>query len=240
MKNISQLKVGKIVAINFRTSKVLTAHNIDFCCKGGVTLEEACKERNLSLDQIIAELEESFKTPDAFDYEHLDLKELIDIIVNNHHKYVENTVPALRTYLNKLSEVHGGNHPELLEIREMFDSSAEALVVHMRKEETIVFPYIKAMVEAKERDFPLSEPYFGHLNNPLQLMEEDHDLEGERFREIARLSGNYECPEDGCQTYSVAYALLKEFEEDLHKHIHLENNILFAKARALYSEIIPN
>ena len=147
------------------------------------------------------------------------------------------TIPALRAYLEKLCRVHGDRHPELFEINELFIAGSAALLSHMEKEEQVLFPYIKAMVESKTKGFPLSKPHFGDIENPIQVMEQEHEDEGERFRQIAELTNQYECPPDGCQTYKVAYAMLQEFEEDLHKHIHLENNILFPAARELYKEI---
>ena len=236
MKNLAQTKVGKIVATNFRTSTVLTAHNIDFCCGGGITLEEACRNKNADLDEVIRELEEALRTKDSHPYHDLTLDVLIDTIVNVHHKYVRTTIPALQSYLDKLCDVHAERHPELLQIRELFDEGATALLAHMNKEELVLFPYIKAMVEAKHNGFPLSKPHFGDIANPIHVMEDEHEQEGARFRKIAALSNQYDCPPDGCQTYWVAYAMLKEFEEDLHKHIHLENNILFPSARKLFND----
>ena len=236
MKNLAKTKVGAIVASNFRASRVLTAHHIDFCCGGGVTLEEACTRNHADLSQVQKELEETFKTQDAFNFQELELDQLIDTIVNVHHSYVLATIPALRAYLDKLCRVHGERHPELYEINELFIAGSEALLSHMNKEEQVLFPYIKAMVESKIKGFPLSRPHFGDIENPIQLMEQEHQDEGARFQQIAELTNQYECPPDGCQTYKVAYAMLQEFEEDLHKHIHLENNILFPAARQLFKE----
>jgi len=235
MENLAQTKVGKIVANNYRTSTVLTAHGIDFCCKGGITLEEACQNKGVAVDDIISQLEDTFKTADELAFEDLKPTELIHRIVTVHHKYVEATIPALQAYMEKLCTVHGERHPELYKIRDLFTGAAEALTAHMKKEELVLFPYIEAMEEAKTNDFELSKPHFGDIENPIRMMEDEHSTEGERFEEIARLSDNYTCPPDGCQTYWVAYALLREFEDDLHKHIHLENNILFPKARKLYA-----
>lgn len=237
MKNLAQTKVGAIVASNFRASRVLTAHHIDFCCGGGITLEEACRNKEQDLNVVLRELEETFKTKDDFNFQELELDQLIDTIVNVHHSYVRVTIPALRAYLEKLCRVHGDRHPELFGINELFIAGSAALLSHMEKEEQVLFPYIKAMVESKTKGFPLSKPHFGDIENPIQVMEQEHEDEGERFHQIAELTNQYECPPDGCQTYKVAYAMLQEFEEDLHKHIHLENNILFPAARELYKEI---
>ena len=103
----------------------------------------------------------------------------------------------------------------------------------MKKEELILFPYIRKMVKAKKFGESLPKSHFGNVENPIAMMEHEHDTEGERFRKIYRLSSNYTTPADGCTTYRVAFAMLQEFEEDLHEHIHLENNILFPKAITL-------
>ena len=149
---------------------------------------------------------------------------------------MSSTIPVLQAYLNKLCQVHGERHPELFKVNELFDEAAIALLSHMEKEEFVLFPFIKSLVEASENQYPLSEPYFGHIENPIAMMEHEHATEGERFRNIAKLTNQYEPPSDACQTYRVTYALLKEFEEDLHLHIHLENNILFPKSIELFKE----
>ncbi len=234
---ITQRKVGGIVASNFKTAKVFTSYGIDFCCKGGISLEEACANKGVDMAQVLEDLETASKTPEEVIYAALSPSELIAHIIDNHHQYVENTLPVLTAYLQKLAAVHGDRHPELFEIRDEFLAAAEALTLHMRKEELILFPYINAMEDAQRNKFLLSVPHFGHINNPIHMMEEEHDTEGERFRTIARLSSNYTPPSDGCQTYRVAFAMLKEFEEDLHTHIHLENNILFPTAISLYTAL---
>lgn len=236
MENLAHTKVGKIVAANYKTSAVFTSHDIDFCCGGGITLEEACKNKNQDLSKVIQELEETFKTKDVHHWQEMDLDQLIDMIIEVHHGYVLATIPALQLYLEKLCRVHGSRHPELFAIRDLFEEGAAALRNHMNKEEMVLFPYIKAMVQSKQNGFPLSKPHFQDINNPIQMMESEHEDEGERYRKIAQLTDNYTCPPDGCQTYRVTYALLNEFEEDLHKHIHLENNILFPKSQELFQE----
>lgn len=235
MENLSKTKVGKIVATNYRAASIFSTYHIDFCCQGGITLEEACHRRQIPLDTVAAKIRESLKAPNSEDYQHRSLDDLINLIVNVHHKYVVATAPALLAYLEKLCARHGDRHPELHSIMELFGAAASELETHMQKEELVLFPYIRAMVEAQRNGFPLSKPYFGDIENPIQMMEREHANEGERFQEIAQLSGNYDCPADGCQTYIVAYAMLKEFEDDLHKHIHLENNILFPGARELFN-----
>lgn len=144
----------------------------------------------------------------------------------------------MKQFLDKLCKVHGANHPELFEINEQFNASAGELAMHMKKEELILFPYIKKMVASKSNHQPEGKPNFGTVQNPINMMMEEHNVEGERFRKIAHLSYNYNPPADACNTYRVAFSLLKEFEEDLHLHIHLENNILFPKSVTLEKELI--
>ncbi|MEP6802932.1 MAG: hemerythrin domain-containing protein, partial [Flavobacterium sp.] len=143
---------------------------------------------------------------------------------------------VLRQFLDKLCKVHGESHPELFKINELFTECAGELSQHMKKEELMLFPFIKRMVKTKESNGVLSPPSFGSVSNPIAMMMQEHNNEGERFNEIAVLTNNYTAPSDGCTTYKVTFAMLKEFEEDLHKHIHLENNILFTKAVILEEE----
>lgn len=239
MENLIEKKVGKIVAENFRTAQVFTKYGIDFCCKGGIKLETACKNHGVDENEILSDLDDVLKVPEQVHFRDFKLSELIDHIIKNHHDYVEKTIPVLKAYLQKLEVVHGQRHPELSPIKELFFEAADALTVHMKKEELILFPYIKAMEEANSSHFALSKPHFGHIENPISMMEEEHDTEGERFRKISDLSQEYTTPSDGCQTYRVAFSMLKEFENDLHTHIHLENNILFPKAKEIYSLINP-
>lgn len=129
--------------------------------------------------------------------------------------------------------MHGKNHQELFAINKLFEQGAGELMAHMKKEEFILFPYIRRLTMSKKENLPLGTAPFGSVENPIQMMMKEHDTEGERFRKISELSHNYNPPKDGCNTYMVSYALLKEFEADLHMHIHLENNILFPKAISL-------
>ncbi|MFC3414327.1 iron-sulfur cluster repair di-iron protein [Algoriphagus hitonicola] len=237
METLLEKKVGGIVAENFRTARVFNQYGIDFCCKGGIKLTDACEKKGVSATQVAAELEEAIRETDAVDYRQFSLSQLIDHIVTTHHKYVEDTIPALKFFTEKIEKVHGDRHPELSEIRKEFAQAADALTIHMKKEEFVLFPFIKAMQDAKMSGFPLSEPHFGHIENPIHMMEDDHEIEGDRFRRISDLTSEYTAPADACQTYRVAFSMLQEFEQDLHKHIHLENNILFPSALQLFKEL---
>lgn len=237
IQELANRKVGGIVAENFKTAKVFTEYGIDFCCKGGISLSDACEKNGVALDRILTDLKLAVIQPEEVHFKAFGLGQLIDHIVTTHHQYVENTIPPLKIYLPKIASVHGDRHPELLEVAQEFLLAADALTTHMKKEELILFPYIKAMEEADRTGLPLSKAHFGHIDNPIAMMEDEHDTEGERFRRISVLTDGYTCPPDGCQTYRVAFAMLKEFEADLHTHIHLENNILFPKAQELFKKL---
>ncbi len=236
MDSLSKTKVSKIVAQNYKTARVFTRYGIDFCCNGGIPLEQACESKEVDLREIENEISKILSTPIENDYQKMELDKLIEHIVSRHHAYVSSTIPILQPYLNKLCEVHGERHPELFQVNELFNKTAIALTSHMKKEESILFPFIKSLVGVSSTPKPLSEPYFGHIENPIAMMEHEHAEEGERFRKIAKITNQYEPPSDACQTYLVTFALLKEFEEDLHLHIHLENNILFPKSIELFTE----
>lgn len=226
--------IGHIVARNYRTADVFKKYGIDFCCKGGRLLEEVCKEKNLNLATIENELIEKMAvvTPVIEDvYQSMQLDELTTHIENVHHKYVRDNITVLMGYLHKINSVHGPRHPELTEIYSLFEGCAHELTQHMVKEETVLFPAIKKLAAAFRDETTSIKPFFfGPLSNPIGMMEDEHVAEGERFFRIAELSNNFTTPPDGCTTYDVAYRKLKEFQDDLFLHIHLENNILFPGA----------
>ncbi|MGN7515905.1 MAG: iron-sulfur cluster repair di-iron protein [Allomuricauda sp.] len=235
MNDTLEKSIGQLVAEDYRTAQVFKAHKIDFCCKGNRTLTEVATKKGLNLEAISEELEavRSNGQENLPDFKTWPLDLLIDYIEKTHHRYVEKQIPVLKQYLNKLCRVHGERHPELYEIYEQFNTSAGELSMHMKKEELVLFPYIRKMVAGPTGSEALEKPHFGSVSNPIQMMMEEHDNEGERFRTIAKLSNDYTPPEDACNTYRVAFSLLQEFEDDLHRHIHLENNILFPKSEKL-------
>ena len=232
--NIKTDFIGEIVAEDFRTAAIFKKYGIDFCCKGGRTIEEACSPKSLDKDQIYSDIENLPKTDgNSIDFNSWPLDLLADYVEKTHHRYVEEKTQMIIPYLNKLCKVHGERHPEVFEINTLFIESARDLAAHMKKEELILFPFIKRMVEAERKGEKLETPRFGTVENPVDSMKHEHTVEGERFEKIAKLTNSYQFPADACGTYQVTYKMLEDFESNLHKHIHLENNILFPKAIAL-------
>ena len=235
MNALEQITVGELVAGDFRTAAVFSKYGIDFCCKGNRTLEEVCEKKGLDSnaieDELVAVLES--KSDSSIDFKSWPTDLLIDYIEKTHHRYVEEKSIALLFYLDKLCKVHGQRHPELFEIALHFKICAGELAQHMKKEELILFPFVKKMYYALRDNTNIEQPHFGTVDNPIAMMQDEHENEGERFRKIAQLTNDYNPPADACETYKVTFAMLKEFEQDLHKHIHLENNIVFPKAKAM-------
>ena len=223
--------IGELVAEDFRAAEVFRKYKIDFCCKGNRTIEEACDNKKYNAAEVYADLEKINEGKSAdIDFNSWPLDLLADYVEKTHHKYVEENSVVLIQYLNKLCKVHGDRHPELFEITKLFTESAKDLGAHLKKEEEILFPFIKKMVAAKQNGETIEKSDFDTVESPIAMMKDEHTVEGERFEEIAKLTNNYQFPDDACGTYQVTYRMLEDFENDLHKHIHLENNILFPKA----------
>lgn len=232
--------VGVLVAQDYRTASVFKQNGIDFCCNGNRSIEEACSQKQKDAGDLIQRLEEvTAQNTDAssVDFNSWPLDLLADYIEKKHHRYIERKIQEINPFLNKVVTVHSDRHPELIEIEKLFIESAGELTTHMKKEELMLFPFIRKMVTAQQSGTVAHAP-FGTVQNPIQMMMHEHNTEGERFRKIAELTCDYTSPQDACNTYRVTYALLKEFEDDLHRHIHLENNILFPKAIELEQTLV--
>lgn len=234
--------LGQLVLDYPGAAEVLEKYGIDFCCNGARTLSEACRENELEPGALLTALAEHYEavkedagTP-AFRSWPLDL--LADYIEKKHHRYVAENLPLITRYLEKILSVHGSAHPELSQVSALFKESAGELTRHMKKEELILFPFIRKLVKLKTAGQSIDASAAGAMEQPVRMMMHDHSAEGERFRKIAALTHQYTPPEDGCATYQAALSKLKEFESDLHQHIHLENNLLFPGAVAMEKELV--
>jgi len=231
-------KIVDIVKESLGTADVFDKYNIDFCCGGDKPIEKACREKGVDSEQLVRELNEKLSMSDSETkfINNLNPAELCDYIEKRHHSYVTEAIPVIQQYLEKVCEAHGQSHPELFKVRDHFDTSAGQLSQHMKKEELILFPFIRKMQKAKAENQSIEKPHFGSVDNPISMMKEEHSNEGARFEEISSLTNNYEVPQDACNTFRVTYHKLKEFEDDLHRHIHLENNVLFPEAIRMQEE----
>lgn len=224
--------LGEIVAKDLRKAQVFKKYGLDFCCGGKKTVKEACAEKGLDVTKVEKELQQADALPASrpLPYGDWSLDFLADYIVNTHHSYVRKNLPDIKAYANKVMKVHGSRHAELLRINQLVEEIYAELTAHLVKEEKVLFPYIKELVAATNGTQLLQASHFGTVQNPINMMEMEHEIVGKNLAEIRVLSNDYTLPEDACASYSLLFRMLDEFEEDLHLHIHLENNILFPKA----------
>lgn len=233
--------LGEIATKDLRKAEVFKKYGLDFCCGGKKTVKEACAEKGIDVAQVERELQEADKNPTTrpLPYNDWGLDFLADYIVNTHHSYVRKSLPDLRGYALKVAQVHGDRHPELIPIYKLVEEVNKEMTEHQVKEEKILFPFIKELVHAKDRSQSPSVAQFGSVENPIHMMEDEHEHVGKCMEDIRTLSNNYTLPGDACASYSLLFKMLNDFEEDLHIHIHLENNILFPKAIALEKDLNP-
>ncbi len=235
VKPIATRTIGEIVAEDYRAAAIFENHGIDFCCGGKVSLATACATAAIDLDELVRQIADVKSTPVARseNYAGWSLSFLIDYILNNHHTYINENAGPIAAYAHKIATVHGGHHSELLQIAAIFDKLAAELAEHLREEEDVFFPAVKraetagkagATPEAKDRET---------ITSSLAKLGREHEEVGDAIHRIRHLAKGFEVPDDGCNTFEVTYRKLEEFEDDIHKHVHLENNILFPKAAHL-------
>lgn len=214
-------------------TRVFEKLGIDYCCGGNRSLTDACATAGITFEEVMKSLEAetaSLQQSAEPDFQKSTLEKLVSHIVTKHHEFTRLEIARLDALLEKVFGVHGENHPELFKIHPLFRELGAELETHMGKEELMLFPYIVRMETAANQKVPLSPPPFGTVANPVRMMMFEHDRAGELLKELRALSSNYVPPPDGCISYQTLYRALNEFEQDLHQHIHLENNILFPRA----------
>ncbi|MBZ5664681.1 MAG: iron-sulfur cluster repair di-iron protein [Acidobacteriia bacterium] len=234
MSVTAEKTVRELALENTTATRVFEKLGIDYCCGGNKSLEEACRTANLNMDQVLDSLEMAEQSAHAAqidrNWQAEPLADLIAHIKNTHHKYTREEIARLEPLFDKVCSVHGKNHPELLQIRETFRGLAEELTTHLMKEEMVLFPYVVRMEEAAIEKEPTVPAPFGTVQNPISMMEHEHDSAGNALRAMRATSNSYSAPADACVSYQTLYQALAAFETDLHQHIHLENNILFPHA----------
>lgn len=218
-------------------TRVFEKFGIDYCCGGTRPLEEACSAANLSVDEVLDSLEAAELaaqvSPDKRDWQSEPLADLAGHINRTHHKYTREEIARIGPLIAKVCSVHGKNHPELEQMRAIFHGLAQELTMHMMKEEKMLFPCIVRMEEAVTQKEPILPPSFGSVQNPITMMEHEHDDADEALQALRKITNDYTTPSDACISYQTLYQALAEFEADLHRHIHLENDILFPRAIAM-------
>lgn len=216
------------------TTKVFQELKIDFCCGGHKGFKEACENANISPELVEEKISNVLKNMEAQpqDYfgEQTSPSKLIDYIVEKHHRFTEDETTRLTPLMEKVARKHGQHHPELHEVQKAFAGLCEDLLPHMEKEEFILFPYIKTLQIAEINNTSAPTPHFGTVKNPIRMMSVEHDAAGDFLKAIRTASKDFVVPEGACPSYRALYFGLEELEKDLHRHIHLENNMLFPLA----------
>lgn len=236
MTNIAEQTLASIVTKNHSTVPVLEKYHLDFCCKGKRTLADACNEKGLAVEKVADELEKSTEAQsNKMPFTQMNAEQLISYILIHHHFYVKQSMPTILGHLHKVATKHGERFPYMIEVFSLFKEITEEMTAHMQKEEIILFPRIKE-VEALNNISHGRKLTEGFISAPIHVMELEHEHAGDLLYKIRELTNTYAPPVDACTTFKVSLAELKEFEEDLHNHVHLENNLLFPMAENIFNK----
>jgi len=219
--------VGEIVAEDYRTAGVFRKFGLDFCCGGGRSLVDACKQKELNIEDLLEEVNKiTQENEPEHNYKEWSPAFLIDYIINNHHHFVRKKLPEIKAYATKVAKVHGRTHSVLNEMLEVFLVLKKEMLSHLEAEEQVLFPYIKKM-----QNNEIGEDLLNYTTaHAIEMMEKEHDDAGQLMARLEKMSNGFTPPEGACTTFRVYFQSLEGFRDDLHKHVHLENNILFPKA----------
>jgi regulator of cell morphogenesis and NO signaling len=232
----SETTVREVALTVPSSTRIFEKLKIDYCCGGNQALAEACASAGVVVDNVIELLTEvmpSNSSDGSIVFQNASLPQLITHILDTHHVFTKSEMDRLQSLADKVLAAHGGNHPELVHLDELITRLCADLKPHMFKEEQILFPYIMAMAEVAGLHRAVPFAPFGAVNNPIRMMMREHDTAGEILRELRALTCDYTVPADACISYQTLYQALENFEQDLHQHIHLENNLLFPRALEL-------
>lgn len=232
-------KLGEIAAENPSATRVFEEVGLDYCCGGHKSLHDACAHAGVSEEEILQRLRENKASVEESDRNWMSapLAEITEHIRAQHHRYVREAVRRIQPLSAKVRGVHGNNHPELLKIDDLFTEVGNDMIGHMQKEERILFPYIEGIERASKGQDTIERPFFQTVRNPVHTMMKEHDASAALVSQIRELSSAYAPPPDACASYQALYRELREFESDLHRHVHLENNILFPRAVELEPQV---
>jgi len=234
----NETKMKDIALSNPAARQILEDAGLDYCCGGGKSLHDACLHGDVPAEEILTRLRENSKDvdPDEASWTSAPLSDLTRHIRDRHHRYVRESIARIQPLFEKVETKHGKSHSEIADIRRLFAEVAREMIMHMQKEEQILFPYIDAPEKAKNSHGFVEPPFFQTVRNPIHAMMKEHDAAGELVKQIRKASLEYTTPADACTSYKALYQDLREFEVDLHQHVHLENNILFPRSVEMEAE----
>jgi len=235
----SQSTLRSIALAQPATIRVFERFHLDYCCGGNRPLAEACAQKNISVDTVLAALAESTAAAQAArDFTQAKPSELIQHIVSTHHAYVRSELPRLLPMAERCAAKHGPAHPEVIQIERQLRPLGTELLNHLSKEELILFPYIENLEKSRAGNGPVPHACFPTVESPIQMMLNEHEAAGALLKEMRASTQNFAPPADACPTLVGLYDGIDAFERDLHRHIHLENNLLFPRAIALEKEVL--
>ncbi len=243
LKNYQERSLAEIVNEDLRAADVFKKFGMDFCCGGGRSLASACEREGVEIGEVLEalqKLEQREEEEKLSDFTDREVDDLVDYIVEKHHSYLEEALPMIEEYAAKVSKVHGPSHPEVLQVHDIFMALAWELRVHLKKEENILFPYLRNLAKAARGETAWAPPTFGKAENPIRQMMSEHDDAGDALKKLRAVTRGFYPPEYACNTWRAYYRKLEELEGDLFLHVHLENNVLFPKAIALEAELMAS
>lgn len=240
--NINATSKVRDIALEFpQATRVLEELKIDYCCGGDQPLVDACVKVGVEFENVMKMIDQlreaSAPGTGTPDLQAATLCELVTYILDKHHVYTKNEMARLEPLAEKVLTAHGENHFELHAIRDLLRELFTDLRQHMFKEEQILFPFVLELERARMQNHPAPFAPFGTVNNPISMMMTEHDTAGDILRELRKLSADYKVPSDACISYKTLYEAVEAFEQDLHQHIHLENNLLFPKVIELEASL---
>jgi regulator of cell morphogenesis and NO signaling len=223
---IEEKTVGQLVSERPSRARVFEQFGIDYGCGGKRLLMQACKEKNIDPQRVLEALAHAAQPASGqTDWSAATLTELADHIEHTHHAYLRTELPRLDLMTAKVANAHGGRHPKLLKVREVFVALKVEMDLHMAKEERIFFPACRGLEQSAE-----SSPAW--LEGPISVLAHEHDDAGRALRTLRELTHDYTPPQDACNTFRAMLDSLQQLEADMHQHVHKENNILFPRAAA--------
>jgi regulator of cell morphogenesis and NO signaling len=239
MNELKTKTIKEITLKNPETVRIFQEFKIDFCCGGKRLFGDACAIAGADPKNVTEKILTAIYKNDIEDFpEFQSASKLIDFIVKTHHFFTRTELERLSDLLMKVVTRHGENHLELTTLLETFDELCRELLPHMHKEEMILFPYIKHLELSLKNNLSSPVPPFGSVNNPISMMMFEHDSAGELLKKMREITSDYKLPEGACMSFRALYFGLEELEKDLHRHIHLENNVVFPKAVELEKKVL--
>ena len=225
-----EVPVGEIVALNFKAAKIFEKYKIDFCCGGKVSLNQAAAPDEVELNELKEELKKSFVNNEATVFQQMSVNDLIDHIIKNYHAPLRENLPLIKTHLEKVVNAHGKNHPYVIDLLKEFSELEASMLSHTKREEEVLFRVINYLSDCNKFNEKPRNKGYKSVDYLLREYETEHEYAGLHLENIRKMTNDYMPPADACTTFRVAYQELEELEKDTHKHVHLENNLLFPKS----------